>query len=78
MSDAQTQIDAALLENATGPQSVTTRDGSVTSQNLQAQMEYDRYQATKAAMANGTGLLALRPVKMVPPSAIGSQIQGGP
>lgn len=68
-------LENDIAQNATSPQSVTTRDGSVTSQNLTAQIEADRYLASKGMVS---ALHACRPVKMVPPSPIGSAIQGGP
>jgi len=66
------QLDDAMLENAVTAQSVTTRDGSVVSQNLKDQMELDKYLAAKSALAGGGSALGfLRPRKMIPPSSIG-------
>jgi hypothetical protein len=46
---AEKSITAGILENALSPQSVTTRDGAVTSVSIPDQIAADRYLASRQA-----------------------------
>ena len=72
------QLTSALIENAITAQSVTTRDGSVTSQNIGQQILADQYLAAKSALASRGALGCLRAAKCIPPSSIGARIGRGP
>jgi hypothetical protein len=50
MSD--TAVEVAIAENAVGPKSVTTPDGTVTQHPLADQIEADKYLKNKTATAN--------------------------
>ncbi len=72
-------LSAAIAENAAGAQSVTSQAGSLSAHSLADQIAADQYLAAKAAVrARGGALGALRPRRMIPPSAVGERIGGGP
>jgi hypothetical protein len=50
---AEKTIADAIEENARTPNSITTRDGSVTSQDLMGQIAADKYLASKRAARAG-------------------------
>ena len=75
MSDIDT-LRQKIVENASSPNSITTRDGSQTSQDLNGQIAAARFVAD--CLASGDAFSAMRPRKMVPPSSIGSKIGPGP
>lgn len=72
---ADVDLTTAIETNATTAKSVTTRDGSVSAHDLQAQIAAAQYLAANASA--GDAFSALRPRKMVPPSPIGSALGRG-
>ena len=60
MSD--TAVEVAIAENAVGPKSVTTPDGTVTQHPLADQIEADKYLKNKTAAADPFASLRKRTV----------------
>ena len=72
MSDA---ITTAIIQNTTSPQAMTADGVSVTSQNLQSQIEAMKFlSANDAVTAISAGTSFFGRVRMVPPGARGGTI----
>lgn len=57
-----TAVETAIAENAVGPKSVSTPDGSATQHPLPEQIEADKYLKNKAAAADPWACLKKRTV----------------
>lgn len=68
MADDLDELNSKLMENATGPRSVSGDQGTVQQHSLPDQIAADRYLRSKDAVKKGRGL-GLRFCKLLPPGA---------